>query len=303
METMGDKANIEVSIVIPARNEGENIGQCLQAIDKQETPYTFEIIVIDSGSTDNTIDIVNKYPLVRLVQIEPGEFGHGKTRNLGAEMAKGHYIVFLNADAIPVNADWLNPLIGPLTRDKTMAGVFSRHVPKDDCYLYMVRDLQNAMPGKKILRTHAGKMDFMLFSTVSAAVSKETWQQFPFDNDIIIAEDQDWAKKVLNNGKKILYEPASMVSHSHNYTPRQLMENKRKIARASGRFKNRFTALTVGFILVAGGIFVKIMADMVFILFKTPQKIPFPKKIKEIKISLIARFAGFRGRYKGWIGR
>lgn len=295
------KANIDVSIVIPARNEGENIGQCLQAVNKQETPYTFEIIVIDSGSTDNTIDIVNQYPLVRLVQIEPGEFGHGKTRNLGAEMAKGHYIVFLNADAIPVNADWLNPLIELLTRDKTMAGVFSRHVPKDDCYLYMVRDLQNAMPGKKILRTYAGKMDFMLFSTVSAAVSKETWQQFPFDNDIIIAEDQDWAKKVLNNGKTILYEPASMVSHSHNYTPRQLMENKRKIARASGRFKNRFVALTVGFILVAGGIFVKIMADMFFILFKTPKKIPFPKKMKEIKTSLMARFAGFWGRYKGWI--
>ena len=297
------KANIDVSIVIPARNEGKNIGQCLQAVNKQEAPYAFEIIVIDSGSTDNTVEIVNQYPLVRLVQIEPGEFGHGRTRNLGAEMANGHYIVFLNADAIPVNTNWLSLLIEPLTRDKTIAGVFSRHVPKEDCFLYMVRDLQNAMPGKKILRTHAGKMDFMLFSTVSAAVSKETWRQFPFDNDIIIAEDQDWAKKVLNNGKKILYEPASMVSHSHNYTPRQLMENKRKVARASARFKNRFTALTVGFILAAGGILVKGMGDMAFILFKTPKKIPFRKKIKEIKMSLIARFAAFRGHYKGWIGR
>lgn len=297
------KANIDVSIVIPARNEGENIGQCLQAVNKQETPYTFEIIVIDSGSTDNTVDIVNKYPLVRLVQIEPGEFGHGKTRNLGADMAKGRYIVFLNADALPLNTDWLNPLIHPLKEDKTLAGVFSRHIPGDDCFLYMVRDLQSAMPDKKILRTRAGKLDFMLFSTVSAALPKEIWKRFPFDNDIIIAEDQDWAKKVLNKGKKILYQPASMVRHSHNYTPGQLMENKRKIARASARFKSRFTALTIGFILVAGGIFVKVMGDMVFIFFKNPKKISFPKKIKEIKASLIARFAGFRGRYKGWIER
>ncbi len=297
------KANIDVSIVIPARNEGENIGQCLQAIYAQETPYTFEIIVIDSGSTDNTVDIVNQYPLVRLVQIEPGEFGHGRTRNLGAEIAKGRYIVFLNADALPLNTDWLNPLIRPLKEDQTLAGVFSRHVPKDDCFLYMVRDLQNAMPGKKILRTRAGKMDFMLFSTVSAALPKQIWKQFPFDNDIIIAEDQDWAKKVLDKGKKILYQPASMVRHSHNYTPRQLMENKRKVARASARFKNRFTALILGFILAAGGILVKGMGDMVFILFKSPKKIPFRKKIKEIKMSLIARFAAFRGHYKGWTGR
>jgi hypothetical protein len=79
------------------------------------------------------------------------------------------------------------------------------------------------------------------------------------------------------------------------------MENKRKVARASARFKNRFTALTLGFILAAGGILVKGMGDMVFILFNPPGKIPFRKKIKEIKRSLIARFAGFRGRYKGWI--
>ena len=305
MEKIGDKnkADIDVSIVIPARNEGETIGQCMDAVCQQDTLYKVEMIVIDSGSTDNTPDVVKFYPLVKLIQIEPEAFGHGKTRNMGADMAAGHYIVFLNADAIPVNTHWLNALIDPLKENKDVAGVFSRHIPKKGCYLYMVRDLQNSMPKKRMVRTGTGigRLDFMLFSTVSAAIRRDVWQQYPFDRDIIIAEDQAWAKKVLNKGLKILYEPASMVYHSHNYTPRQLMENKRKIGQASGRFKNRMSALVLGFLLMTGGIVVKVTGDIFFILFKQSERISFAQKVREIKMSLIARFASFWGRYNGWL--
>lgn len=292
-----------VSIIIPAKNESQNIAQCLNAIYRQETEtnFHFEIIVIDSGSTDHTIEIIKKYPSVRLVQIKPNEFGHGKTRNLGAEMGKGDYIVFLNADAVPMNAHWLSSLIEPLIANQNLAGVFSRHIPREDCFLYMVRDLQTSMPDQTITRTKTRKMDSLLFSTVSAAMRKKTWQQFPFDNDIIIAEDQDWAKKVLNNGCSILYEPASMVLHSHNYTPRQLMENKWKVGTAEGRFHNKFNVLITGFVLMIGGIIYKILGDIIYILFQTSQQIPFSHKLKEIKISLVARAAGFWGRYTGWL--
>lgn len=295
---------MHVSIVIPAKNEGENIAQCLDAVNRQETSFSFEIIVIDSGSTDATIDIIKRYPSVQLVQIKPEEFGHGRTRNLGAEMAKGDYIVFLNADAVPLNSHWLTNLIDPLCENQNLAGVFSRHIPKDDCFLCMMRDLQASMPDKPILRTKAGKMDFMLFSTVSAAIPKATWKQFPFDNAIIIAEDQDWANKVLNNGFAVLYEPASIVRHSHNYSARQLMETKRKVGEAEApvRFKNKFSALIIGFIVMTGGIIFKFLGDMIYILFQSSGRIPFSRKIKEIKISLAARAAGFWGRYKGWLG-
>ncbi|MDQ1351162.1 MAG: hypothetical protein QG657_1464 [Acidobacteriota bacterium] len=294
---------MHVSIVIPAKNEEENIAQCLDAILNQETSFAYEIIVIDSGSTDATVDIVKRYPAVQLAQIKSEEFGHGKTRNLGAEMARGDYIVFLNADAVPINTEWLTNLIRPLKENQNLAGVFSRHIPKDDCFLYMMRDLQTSMPDKPILRTKAGKMDFMLFSTVSAAIPKATWKQFPFDNDIIIAEDQAWANKVLNNGFAVLYEPASIVRHSHNYSARQLMENKRKVGEAEApfRFKNKYSALIIGFMFMTGGIIFKFFGDMLFIFFRSPRGIPFSRKIKEIKISLAARAAGFWGRYKGWL--
>lgn len=292
-----------VSIVIPAKNEAKNIAQCLDAIYSQETGtgFHFEIIVIDSGSTDSTIHIIKKYPTVNLIQINPGDFGHGKTRNLGAEMAKGDYIVFLNADAVPLNARWLTSLIEPLMTNQNLAGVFSRHLPREDCFLYMKRDLLTSMPDQKITRTKAKKMDSLLFSTVSAAMPKKIWQQFPFANDIIIAEDQDWAKKILNNGLAILYEPASIVRHSHNYTSRQLMENKWKVGKAEGRFHNKITALIAGFVLMACGIVYKIIGDIIYIFFRTPRQFPFSRRLKEIKISFAARVAGFWGRYNGWI--
>ena len=74
--------NFDVSIVIPAKNEGETIGQCLKAIHEQDTRYGYEVIVIDSGSTDNTLDTVKTYTSIRLIEIKPQDFGHGKTRNM-----------------------------------------------------------------------------------------------------------------------------------------------------------------------------------------------------------------------------
>ncbi len=301
MKKTTGNGNIDVSIVIPARNEADNIGRCLESIHKQETPYTVEIIVIDSGSVDNTTEIVKRFSPVTSIEIKPEAFGHGRTRNLGAERAKGRYIVFLNADAVPVGPHWLKGLIEPLEENKELAGVFSRHIPNPNCFLYMKRDLETSMPGKKNLRSEAGGMDFFLFSTVSAAIPKEIWKRFPFDKDIVIAEDQDWAKKVLAHGLKILYEPASTVRHSHNYTPGELMESKRKTGRASKRFKHRFGALTVGFVLMVGGIFFKLSGDVVFIFFKSHGGMSFSQKIKEMKTAVYARFASFWGRYTGWV--
>jgi rhamnosyltransferase len=301
MEQTVDDINkkFDVSIIIPAKNEEENIGKCLEMIYTQETNYRFEVIVIDSGSSDQTMDIVKTYSPVQLVEIPPGEFGHGKTRNLGGEISKGDYIVFLNADAIPVDKNWLNLLIAPLIKDKKIAGVYSRHIPKEGCYLYMVRDIQKTMPGKPMVRSQTKPLDFMIFSTVSCAVPREIWRKYPFKGDIIIAEDQEWAGRVLGQGFKIVYEPTSRVYHSHNYTPRQLFEIKRNVAKSTGRFKTKLSALVWGFVLMIGGMKIKILGDIVFIFFRF--KGPFSRKIREVKTSFKARKASFFGRYKGWI--
>jgi rhamnosyltransferase len=292
--------DIDVSIIIPTKNEEKCIPRCLNAVLNQQThpPLSIEIIVIDSGSTDKTLRIIENFSSVKLIQIKPEDFGHGKTRNLGAQRAKGKYIVFLNADAVPIDNRWLQTLIEPFRENPKLAGTFSRHIPNENCFLYMTRDLLTSMP-ETTTNTTTNKKQGMRFSTVSAAMPKEIWNQLPFDDNIIIAEDREWAAKVSAKGWDILYRPESSVNHSHNYSPRELMESKRKIARASKRFKHPFNALTAGFALAVGGFVFKFLGDVVYIFFKTP-RIPFTRRIKELKTSLFARAAGFRGWYKGW---
>ncbi len=293
----------DVTIVIPTRNEEANIGKCLEAIFDQDTGCRFEVIVIDSGSTDKTLEIVRRCPGVRLIQIRPEEFGHGKTRNLGADLSDGEFIVFLNADALPVNQNWLTPLLDCLKRDGQVAACFSRHIPRKDCDLYMVRDIQDSMPEQPMVRARVGSLDFMIFSTVSAAVRKEVWQEYPFNRDILIAEDQDWARQIIERGYKIAYVPDSLVYHSHNYSLGELFTVKLKVGRSTRRFKDRFRACLLGFPLILAGILVKIWGDLVFIFIRNPEKMSFAAKVRQMGLAVAARIVGFAGRYVGWVGK
>lgn len=290
-----------VSVVIPAKNEADNITACLDAVLNQVTSYRLEVLVIDSGSSDNTIQLVKKFPGTALHEIPAESFGHGSTRNLGAELTGGSYLVFLNADAIPADKNWLNPLIQKLENNPAIAGVFSRHLPKPGCHLYMARDLLSSMPEEAKTADRAGTMDFMLFSTVSCAIPRKIWEIFRFKPDILIAEDQEWAERVLNAGYKIAYEPASAVHHSHNYSTGEMYQLKRRVSLSVPKFKNLFSARLMGFILVTAGAKLKWFGDVLFILGLPSGKISFSQKMKEIGIALRARVAGFRGRYAGWL--
>ena len=88
---------MNVSIVIPTKNGGELLDKVLAKVFAQKTQYEYEVICVDSGSTDETVDIIKKYPC-QLYEIPPQEFGHGKTRNYGAEKGTGEYIVFFQED-------------------------------------------------------------------------------------------------------------------------------------------------------------------------------------------------------------
>ena len=301
----------DVSIIIPARNEAGNIAACLKAVLNQQTNLTVEIILIDSGSTDGTVEIVKQFPAVKLITIKAEEFGHGKTRNLGARHSQGDYIVFLNADAVPAQ-NWLQPLIGNLKDDKKKetAGVYSRHLPQKGCHLYMARDILKSMPERGFVTDRSRYFDFMIFSTVSCALRREIWQRFPFADPIVIAEDQDWAKRVLDEGFKIVYEPGSQVYHSHNYTLKELFAIKRRIGETERKFKNKFCAVTVGLLLILSGIIIKTSGDIFFILFASKRRaerefthgMKFLHKLKQIPSAVAARVVSFAGRYRGWTG-
>lgn len=291
---------IDISIIIPVKNGmADGVEKCFAGIFSQNSQYAFEIIAIDSGSTDGSLELIKSFPDVRLIQIKPEEFGHGKTRNLGAREANGEYLVFLNADAIPANNKWLDNLLGGFAGDEKIAAVYSRHLPKAGCHLYMVRDLETVLPPKRIIRTEIKHHKFMSFSTVSAAIRREIWEVIPFDDQILIAEDQDWAKKIMDGGLKIVYEPNSEVYHSHNYSLKELFRVKYQVGKAYVHITGKRKNPTFYFLIILAGCAYKLMGDIIYIL---KLKIGFLKKINELLIAFASRCASFAGRYLGEIG-
>lgn len=292
--------NPDVSIVIPVKNGIEGgLEKCLRGIFSQRTSFTFEVIAIDSGSTDGTVKLLKADNRIRLIEILPSEFGHGKTRNLGAQEAKGEYIVFINSDAWPVDENWLDSLLRDLKNDPKVAGVYSRQLPKPGCYLFMVRDMLRSMPDNKVVRNKIEQFDFMSFSTVSAVIRKSVWQQVPFDDTIDIAEDQDWARKILKRGLTLILEPASTVYHSHNYSFAEMFRSKELIAKAFRKMTGEHKRPFYGLFLAVGGIIVRVTEDVIFIIGYKGKSIS--EKIAEIGISISRRTASFSGRYYGSI--
>ena len=212
---------IDVSIILLTKNAGKQFSDTLKAIFSQISKHTFEVIVIDSGSVDETLKIAKEFE-TKIYKIDPKEFGHGKTRNYAATLAKGKLIVYLTQDAIPLGTDWLEKLLKPFSSDQVV-GVYARQIPKSNAsplerffLLQRYPDEAHQKQFQKILGPI--KLDDIFFSNVCSAIRKKTLQQYPFDEKLIMSEDQQWAKDVLLAGYSVAYQPKAIVRHSHNYT-------------------------------------------------------------------------------------
>lgn len=218
-----------ITIIIPTKNAEPYIEETLQSIFAQETDFDFETLVIDSGSKDNTLNILSSYP-VRLVTIPSADFNHGETRNKAIKEAnpKNEYIAFLSQDATPNNPQWLQYLIEPFLENPEVAGVYSRHIPRPNASASVVRQVELGPTGgqKRLVNKipaspeeyEANRMSYIFFSNTSSAIRRRVWEEIPFDR-VDFAEDTVWADKVLKRGYITIFEPNSIVLHSHDISP------------------------------------------------------------------------------------
>lgn len=217
-----------VSIIILAKNAERYLDEILQAIFQQQCDFTFEVILIDSGSKDNTLQIAKDYP-VRVIPIRPETYNHGETRNLGMQESSrnSQFIVYLTQDATPLNEHWLKNLIRPLHEESEAAGVFSRHIPRPGSSVSPVRQLVQLTPTGSEERIEKqmpssqeeyeeNRIFYVWFSNTSSALRKDVWENHPFKK-VDFAEDALWADEVIQAGYKIIFEPDSAVVHSHDY--------------------------------------------------------------------------------------
>jgi len=215
-----------VAVVIPTRNAGPGFEHTLKAIASQNLGEPFEIVAIDSGSTDGTRDRCRAHG-VRVIRIRPAEFGHGRTRNLAISQCHGEYVALMVQDAVPANERWLAKLVAALDENPRAAGAYSRHLPHEGAGFiarhvaeYWHR-LQGGRVEQRITDTAAfdrlppdDKQIQCTFNNVSSIVRRSVWERHPF-RDVSFAEDLAWGYDVLRAGYSIIYEPASVVRHSH----------------------------------------------------------------------------------------
>jgi rhamnosyltransferase len=219
----------KASIIILAKNEEKNIGPCLKAVFSQKTGFDFEVIVVDSGSADRTLEIVRSTP-ARLFEIPPAEFDHGRTRQFASEKARGQFIVALVADATPDDENWLANLLAPFDNDPNVAGVYGRQIPRPDCDPFFAWRLSQWVAGSDSPRVHFFKSPDEIaklspeqkrlelnFDDINSARRADILKQFPFPK-AEYAEDLVWARTVLAAGKSLIYSPAAAVHHSHRRT-------------------------------------------------------------------------------------
>jgi rhamnosyltransferase len=220
---------MKASVIIPTKNGGSLFEKVLLAVISQKVPWPFEILVIDSGSTDGTLEFIHQIPNIRTHSIPPDQFGHGRTRNLGISMTKGDFAVFITQDAKPINNHWLYELISSVEQNSNIAGSFGRHIAYPDHGPFIARELDNHFDGLRDFGTivkledpEMYKIDegyrqaLQFFSNNNSCIRRSVWEKIPFD-DVDFSEDMVWAKNIIEAGYQKAYAHSAVVYHSHSF--------------------------------------------------------------------------------------
>jgi rhamnosyltransferase len=221
---------LEATVVILTYNGEKYLDRILERTLAQEIDGRFEVLVIDSGSTDGTLAIVESFPAVRLHQIPNSEFGHGKTRNLAAALAQGSVIAYLTHDAVPLTTSWLREILAPFALDEQIVAVMGKQVPRRLCFPLMKYEIQGVFAGfgPDFGTTVFYKDDFVhdegtlaaitFYSDVNSAARRDILTgPIPY-RDVPYAEDQVFGKDVIDAGYRKAYAPRAAVEHSNDLT-------------------------------------------------------------------------------------
>jgi glycosyltransferase involved in cell wall biosynthesis len=126
-----------VSVVVPVLNGERYLEQVLESIRSQGD---VELVVTDSGSTDASLAIARRYDAI-VIEIAPGDYGHGRTRNRAAGLSSGELICFLTQDAIPVPG-WLAAYQEAFDLAPRVGAAFGPHLARAGTSPMIARDLE-----------------------------------------------------------------------------------------------------------------------------------------------------------------
>ena len=196
-----------ISIIVRTKNEERWIGQCLRRVLNQ-TIKDIEIILVDSLSTDKTVDRAQQVcDAIKVVEIK--HYRPGLALDEGIRVSRGEFLVCLSAHCLPVNGNWLQNLLNNFN-DPSVAGVYGRQIPMNFSSPIDKRDLLVTFGLDKRIQQRD-----TFFHNANSMIRRDVWESHPFDEEVSNIEDRVWAKRLIDVGYKLVYEPEAPVYHSH----------------------------------------------------------------------------------------
>jgi rhamnosyltransferase len=208
------------SVVIRAFNEERHLGKLLDGMEKQ-TLQNSQIILVDSGSTDSTVEIAKHYG-VEIVSIRPEEFSFGRSLNLGMAKTKNDKVVICSAHVYPVYPDWLEKLIEPLS-DPKVALSYGKQRGTDQSHFSEQQLFKHWYPDHNDLH-----QSHPFCNNANAAIQRALWENHPYHENIPALEDLAWAKWAHDTGYGIAYVSEAEVIHVHHETWRGVFNRYRR---------------------------------------------------------------------------
>lgn len=215
-----------VSVVIPTLNAGSGFARLLETLKGQRVPGDIEIIVVDSGSKDDTLEVARAAG-ARILSIPHRQFNHGRTRNQAVQISKGEFVALTVQDALPTDEYWLARLLAPLLERAEVAGSYGLQVAYPTAGLlararsalwaeahcsYVIKSLET--PNKFLELSPKQRLELIEFDNATSCIKRKVWEEVPFP-ERNYGEDIAWAKEVLMRGYQIAFVPTAQVWHCH----------------------------------------------------------------------------------------
>ena len=271
---------VETSIVIRTLNEAKHLENLMQGIHSQSY-QDWEIVLVDSGSTDGTLEIAERYG-ARIFHIPSNEFTFGRSLNRGCAESRGKYLVFASGHVWPITNSWLKNIIRPF-EEELVAMVYGRQRGTDANRLSELRDLHTLFgPNSHIL------VDEPRGNNGNSAVRRDLWKEQPFDETLTGLEDVDWARKVEQQGYRVYYAANAPVRHVHEETLRQVYTRYHREAIATKRMFPHYRFTSREFLR---GLPYAMIRDVLFAL-----RYKYIRKLPRVPATRVAHFLGiYRG--------
>ena len=195
-------------------NEAWALRETLPALVAQNY-RRWELLVMDSGSTDGSVELIRQFQPRHFVQIPHNHYNPARVLNHGMALASSNLGIFLNADATPQGSDWLGPLVTALLGQQ-VAAVFGRQIPRPDCKAVFAHDYERCFGSNR----ESAKWEHF-FSMASSGIRKDVWAKRGFNERMQYSEDDEFTRWCRAQGHRVVYVPESVVMHSHNYSAAQ----------------------------------------------------------------------------------